>query len=110
VLLTRYGAASSATERTRTVNRALRAAASALRNTLAVCRKSYVHPGVVDAYLRDALPPRKLRRRYKGLSVAESRTLTLLKTLHAQAEPAPRKARSRAPRRAPEAVASPAAA
>ena len=65
-----------------------------------------MHPGVVDAYLRDALPPRKLRRRYKGLSVAESRTLTLLKTLHAQAEPSTKKTRSRAPRRAPEAVAS----
>ena len=83
VLLTRYGPASSATERTRTVNRALRAAAQALRNTLAVCRKSYVHPGVVDAYLADALPPRKLKRRYAGLSVAESRTLLLLKKLQA---------------------------
>jgi len=83
VLLTRYGPASSATERTRTVNRALRAAAQALRNTLAVCRKSYVHPGVVDAYLADALPPRRLKRRYAGLSVAESRTLSLLKKLQA---------------------------
>jgi DNA topoisomerase I len=105
VLLTRYGVAPSATERTRTVNRALRAAAQALRNTLAVCRKSYVHPGVVDAYLRDALPPRRLRRRYKGLSFAESRTLTLLKRLHAEAQPRP-KTRSRTPRRAPEPVAS----
>jgi DNA topoisomerase-1 len=85
VLLTRYGPAPSTTERTKTVNRALRAAANALRNTLAVCRKSYVHPGVVDAYVADALPPRKLRRRVAGLSVAESRTLLLLRRLDARA-------------------------
>ena len=99
VLLTRYGPASSPTDGTRTVNRALRAAAQALGNTLAVCRKSYVHPGVVDAYLADALPPRRLERRVAGLSAAECRTLALLKTLRA---PAPRRRRTRArgPRRA----------
>ena len=88
VLLTRYGPAGSATEGTRTVNRALRAAAQTLGNTLAVCRKSYVHPGVVDAYLTAALPPRRLRDRPEGLRAAECRTLALLKTLHA---PAPRR-------------------
>ena len=101
VLLTRYGPASSATEGTRTVNRALRYAAQALGNTLAVCRKSYVHPGVVDTYLAGALPPRRLRNRPDGLSAAEARTLALLKALRA---PAPRSAtRARQSRRAPAA-------
>ena len=79
VLLTRYGRASSAAERTKTVNRALRAAADALRNTPAVCRKSYVHPGVVQAYLDDAMPPRRLHPRRAGLRAAECRTLALLR-------------------------------
>ena len=85
VLLTRYGSASSVSERTRTVNRALHAAADALRNTLAVCRKSYVHPGVVEAYMADALPARRMKQRYAGLSVAECRTLVLLRKLRAPA-------------------------
>lgn len=107
VLLTRYGPAASATEGTRTVNRALRSAAQALGNTLAVCRKSYVHPGVVDAYLADALPARRLRSRPDGLRAAECRTLALLKTLRA---PAPRaRTRARANRRSPAAQARPAA-
>jgi DNA topoisomerase-1 len=85
VLLTRYGPAATASERTRTVNRALRAAAHALRNTLSVCRKSYVHPGVTEAYMADALPARRLKERSAGLSVAESRTLVLLRKLRAPA-------------------------
>lgn len=86
VLLTRYGPAASAAERMRTVNRALRASAQALGNTLAVCRKSYVHPGVIDAYLNDSLPARRLRRRPPGLRAAEARTLALLRKLRAPAD------------------------
>ena len=96
VLLTRYGRASTGSERTRTVNRALRAAAHALGNTLAVCRKSYVHPGVASAYMTDALPARRVKRRYDGLSVAECRTLALLRKLRAPAtRPKPRPRSSR---------------
>ena len=93
VLLTRYGLPASAAERTRTINRALRAAAQALGNTLAVCRKSYVHPGVVGAYVDDALPPRRMKLRVRGLRTAERRTLSLLRKLR---EPA-RRARPRPP-------------
>jgi DNA topoisomerase-1 len=96
VLLTRFGPTSSPTEGTRTVNRALRAAAHTLGNTLAVCRKSYVHPGVVDAYLADALPPRRLRSRVEGLRAAETRTLVLLRTLRAPTQR--RRTRGRASR------------
>jgi DNA topoisomerase-1 len=105
VLLTRYGPASSASEGTRTVNRALRSAAHALGNTLAVCRKSYVHPGVVDAYLADELPPRRLHSRPAGLRAAECRTLALLRTLRA---PVPRaQTRARAARRSAMSPAQP---
>ena len=95
VLLTRYGLPEQSTERTRTVNRALRAAAHALGNTLAVCRKSYVHPGVVDAYLADALPPRRLKLRATGLRTPERRTLALLRKLRAQAKRPRRTSRDR---------------
>ena len=88
VLLTRFGRAQSAAEGTRTVNRALRAAANALGNTLAVCRRSYVHPGVVEAYLADTLPPRRIRSSHPGLRAAERRALTLLRQLRAPARPA----------------------
>ncbi|MEO9136771.1 MAG: DNA topoisomerase IB [Casimicrobiaceae bacterium] len=85
VLLTRFGLPASAPERTKTVNRALRSAARALGNTLAVCRRSYVHPGVVDAYLDDALPPRRFRIRTPGLRAVERRTLALLRALRLRA-------------------------
>ena len=97
VLLTRYGLPESTTERTKTVNRALRAAASALGNTLAVCRKSYVHPGVVDAYLAGSLPPRRVRLATSGLRAGERRTLALLRKLRAPtSRPRPRRRARRA--------------
>jgi DNA topoisomerase-1 len=95
VLLTRFGLPEQTTERTKTVNRALRAAAHALGNTLAVCRKSYVHPGVVDAYLAGALPPRRVNLRTPGLRAPERRTLALLRKLRAQAQRPGRAPRTR---------------
>jgi DNA topoisomerase I len=92
VLLTRYGLPGSMAERTKTVNRALRAAAAALGNTLAVCRKSYVHPGVVDAYLEGDLPPRRIDVDAPGLRAGERRTLALLRKIRA---PVGRRARVR---------------
>jgi DNA topoisomerase-1 len=86
VMLTRFGLPEPSTERTKTVNRALRTAAHALGNTLAVCRKSYVHPGVVDAYLAGELPPRRVKLRAAGLRAPERRTLALLRKLRAQAK------------------------
>jgi DNA topoisomerase-1 len=49
--------------------------ASLLGNTAAVCRKSYVHPRVVEAFAEGALPAGKAGR---WLSAAESRVLGLL--------------------------------
>jgi DNA topoisomerase-1 len=68
----------------RTVVRAVEAVASRLGNTPAVCRRCYVHPAVIDAYLDGSLAsrlrpgPRAGPRR--GLSAEESRVLGLLGT------------------------------
>jgi len=66
---------------------AIDAVAGLLGNTRAVCRKSYVHPGVVDCYVDGSLP-RILERRAKtagkgaaGLRPDELALLTVLKYL-----------------------------
>ena len=71
----------SQTAATRTVNDALRSAAGVLGNTLAVCRKSYVHPGVVQAFLEDGYPPRRGGATARGLRNSERRTLQVLVAL-----------------------------
>ena len=101
VLLTRFGRPESIAARNKTVNRALRAAAQALGNTLAVCRKSYVHPGVVEAYLAGDLPPRRLADRTPGVRACECRTLALLRKLRAPARPARRRGAGRRGSRRP---------
>jgi DNA topoisomerase-1 len=55
----------------RKLNAALRDTAAILGNTLAVCRKHYVHPAIGEAFLADALPA-SLGPSRKGLSEAES--------------------------------------
>ena len=79
----------SATAATRVVNDALRIAAGVLGNTLAVCRKSYVHPGVVRAFLEGSLAPRPVRAPV-GLRAHERRTLAVLVTLERAAATAAR--------------------
>jgi DNA topoisomerase-1 len=70
------------------VNDALRSAASVLGNTLAVCRKSYVHPGVVSAFLDGTLRPRASRLPANGLRANERRTLGVLLALERAAKAA----------------------
>jgi DNA topoisomerase-1 len=53
----------------------IREVAAQLGNTVAVCRKSYVHPRVIEAFLADAIPT---ARAAGGLSADESRVLRLL--------------------------------
>ena len=61
------------------VTRAIEQVAKELRNTTAVCRKSYVHPAVIDAYLAGHLRPEHLRARQRsGLSIEEAGVVTLL--------------------------------
>ena len=84
----------------RVVNDALRAAASVLGNTLAVCRKSYVHPGVVTAFLGNTLKPRRSRLPVVGLRAHERRTLAVLLELEKAAARAARAGKRPPPRRA----------
>jgi DNA topoisomerase-1 len=78
----------SQTAAARVVNDALRSAAAVLGNTLAVCRKSYVHPGVVSAFLAGTLKPRRTRLPAKGLRAHERRTLAVLIALEKAAKAA----------------------
>jgi DNA topoisomerase-1 len=74
----------SETEAKRNVVEAIRAVAGRLGNTAAICRKCYVHPGVVDAYLGGTLD-RIVRRSGQvrpvtGLDADERAVLPLLRT------------------------------
>jgi DNA topoisomerase I len=50
--LREVGAVPSISQANRNVLRAIEAVATVLGNTRTVCRKSYIHPGVVDAYMK----------------------------------------------------------
>jgi DNA topoisomerase-1 len=52
-------------EARRNVNRALDKVASRLGNTRAVCRQSYVHPGIIEAYRRGVAIPAPAPQRHK---------------------------------------------
>jgi DNA topoisomerase-1 len=69
----------------RSVNDALRSAADVLGNTVAVCRKSYVHPGVIDSYRNGSGARVRLRRPAAGLRGLEPHVLRLLQRLSREA-------------------------
>jgi DNA topoisomerase-1 len=66
----------------RNLLRAVEAVAGILGNTRAVCRKSYIHPAVVDSYMDGSLltmPSRRAgRKRASGLRPEEAAVLALL--------------------------------
>lgn len=72
--------AGSLTARKRQLNGALGRVAEQLGNTPAICRKSYVHPALMNAFLEDALP-QPARAGRAGLSVAETDLVTALSSL-----------------------------
>ena len=56
--------------------------AGMLGNTRAVCRKSYIHPAVVEAYLDESLVPgwnRRVGAKPAGITVEERKVLRLLR-------------------------------
>jgi DNA topoisomerase I len=55
VALREYGRPSSLTGARRNVSEAVRKAAALLGNTITVCRKFYVHPGILEAYTEGSL-------------------------------------------------------
>lgn len=68
-VLEEFGPAATAREATRNVATAMRLVASELGNTPAICRKSYVHPTVIDKYVKAGLTihtPGPARRRAAG--------------------------------------------
>ncbi len=76
------------TEGKHNVVRAIEVAAAALGNTVAICRKSYVHPAVIESYLEGDLP-RSLGRIARttasasgsnGLSAEEKAVVRLLRS------------------------------
>lgn len=83
--LLELGKASSAAAARRNVTASVRFAADRLGNTLAVCRKGYVHPKVIDSYLAgdfvdefSAALDEAREQRPDGLRVAEAATLRFL--------------------------------
>lgn len=72
-------------EAARAITAAIREVARQLRNTVAVCRKCYVHPAVLAAYTGGTLVACVLHRR-SGLRQDERRLLTLLQDWHASCE------------------------
>jgi DNA topoisomerase-1 len=76
-------AASDGVEPTATsVNAVIDAVAEQLGNTRAVCRASYVHPAVLDAFVEQRLLPswnRPVATRPSGLTVVERRVLRVLR-------------------------------
>jgi DNA topoisomerase-1 len=87
--LREFAPASSKTESERNVVLAIEAVAKMLGNTRTVCRKSYVHPGILDCYV-DGSMMKLLRRRFKtarkstsGLRADEVAVMVLLTYLQA---------------------------
>jgi DNA topoisomerase-1 len=71
--------ATSRTRARRNVVRALETVARRLGNTRTVCRNSYVHPAVIDAYLEGTLPGPPRGPAVDGLRPEEAAVLALLR-------------------------------
>ncbi|MEA3218850.1 MAG: topoisomerase [Acidimicrobiia bacterium] len=86
-----HGAPESMTGSRKRVVAAVKAAANELANTPTVCRASYIHPAVVDAYLEGDLAgidQRSVRRElatHPGLSADEALLMSLLRRQQAEA-------------------------
>ncbi len=88
MLMARYLAISepftSATQAKRVMSAAVKKVAAALGNTAAVCRKSYIHPAISDAYLSGAFVLKVMEEssssKSAGLRPEEVAVLALLKS------------------------------
>ncbi|WP_432261308.1 DNA topoisomerase IB [Cupriavidus sp. TMH.W2] len=77
-ILRKLPAPASETARRKAVTDAIREVAGQLRNTIAICRKCYVHPDVIDAYLAGALQAGGRAPCATRLRADEARLLQLL--------------------------------
>ncbi|AZG16518.1 MULTISPECIES: DNA topoisomerase IB [Cupriavidus] len=89
--LLRKTPADSETARKRAVVEVIRTVAQRLRNTMAVCRKCYVHPDVLAAFMDDTLHALPAPRAAARLRSDEARLLALLENT-ATVSSSPRKA------------------
>jgi DNA topoisomerase-1 len=69
---------SSAKEAQRNVKTAIATVARQLGNTEAVCRKSYIHPSIMNAYAEGSFPDKSASTTRRGLSARESAVLSFL--------------------------------
>src|SRR5581483_6316163 len=78
--LQRLGPATTQTAARANVVRAIDAVAARLRNTRAVCRKSYIHPAIIEGYLDGSLLPALAETSHaaNGHSAAEAAVLAFL--------------------------------
>ncbi len=83
--LVKCGTESTPARAKRDVTAVIAAVAKQLGNTPAICRKCYVHPEILDAYMTGDLikmmnrqPSARFKRRYAKLSVSEIRVLAFL--------------------------------
>jgi DNA topoisomerase-1 len=81
VALAELGPATSARQARRSVVRAIESVAGRLGNTVAICRKCYVHPAVIETYLEGGLADGVGRagRTPRGLRPEEAAVLRLLR-------------------------------
>ncbi|HET6620131.1 MAG TPA: DNA topoisomerase IB [Dongiaceae bacterium] len=78
-LLQEIGPADSAAAAKRQIRAALQRVAARLGNTVAICRKCYVHPSVPAAYAAGELRLRRLPAKDGGLRAEEAATLRFLR-------------------------------
>jgi DNA topoisomerase-1 len=102
--LQEFEAFDSETQAKKNIVQAIESVAKRLGNTPSVCRKCYIHPGILDAYL-DGTMLESLRRRaseemshIRGLSAEESAVLALLQRRLADEDRQDRSSRAAAPK------------
>lgn len=78
-LLDQSGKPDSATAAKRQIRAALQDVAARLGNTVAICRKCYVHPSVLEAYAEGGLRLRRIASKDGGLRPEEGATLLFLR-------------------------------
>ena len=78
---------SSAKEAQKNIKAAVADVAGSLGNTVAVCRKSYIHPLIFDAYLEGSFPGKQNGTTERGLTARESAVVALLRRAKAKKAP-----------------------
>ena len=89
-----------------TATAVLREVAGSLRNTVAVCRKSYVHPRILQACESEVIEPPLAPKRRRGLSAPETLLLAFLGGKQGRAQRAAKTGASAVPAKVPKRTAA----